>query len=335
MPACHATRRPTATGVLELPAGRRVFVFDPVVSADSTGVVAVIVGEMEPTAILRAALSLRQEELLSAGVYALLGPNGVPITSVPLPPGWPAIQQPVRVADTTWQLRWAYEPVNERGFAATRVAIWITGIAIGLALAAFLFFLQRSIKRQRSADRAAGVGGAGRAGAGVAAGAAGRGAAAGGVGGAGAGGGGAGAGDAALGGAEGGAAALDVAGPGGRGGALPGGGGRAGGGGRGLALHLRRGGGDAGGPQAAGAARRRPPDDRACAATTSGRCARRRRCCRGWPRRWRRASRTSGAEGAGGATPARAERALPRSPCRCWSAATWWAWPPGRCCARE
>jgi PAS domain S-box-containing protein len=144
-----ATKKATATPVLDLPGGRRVIIFDPVVSRDSTLVEAVVVGELDPSGVLRAALSARQEELLSAGLYALYGPGGYAITTVPLPAGWPSIRYPVRVADTEWQLRYAFEPVDERGFQATRVAIWIAGLTLGLALAAFLFFLQRALARQR------------------------------------------------------------------------------------------------------------------------------------------------------------------------------------------
>jgi PAS domain S-box-containing protein len=143
------TKHTAATPVLDLPQGRRVFLFDPVLSPDSATVEAVIVGELEPGSVVRAALSPRAEELLQTGLYAVFGPNGSPITTVQLPRGWPRVEHPVNVANTQWKLQYAFEPINERGFYATRVAIWVTGVVIGFALAAFLFFLQRALKRQR------------------------------------------------------------------------------------------------------------------------------------------------------------------------------------------
>jgi PAS domain S-box-containing protein len=142
------TKLPTASGVVELPVGRRVFVFDPVVSSDSSSVKAVVVGELEPTSVLRAALASRGDD--PVGLFAVFAANGVAInTSGRLPPGWPTIDQPVPVADTNWTLRWAYEPAAAGGFNAIRALIWATGIGTGLALAAFLFVLQRALRRQR------------------------------------------------------------------------------------------------------------------------------------------------------------------------------------------
>lgn len=147
------TMRPAATGLLDLPIGRRIFLFDPVVNADSSGVLAVIVGEIDPGAILRSAIAASEDadadEPFRSGLYALFAPPGTAITTVPLPPGWPTIDHPVRVADTEWTLRFAYEPVDERGFQATRFAIWIAGLGIGLTFAGFLYGLQRSLARQR------------------------------------------------------------------------------------------------------------------------------------------------------------------------------------------
>src|SRR5690606_7622309 len=143
-----------ASGVLDLPIGRRVLIFDPVLSADSGEVIAIIAGELDPGAILREATGRRpirdegSERL--PDWYSLTGPNGVQITNQHLPAGWLTITQPVRVADTDWLLRFAYEPVDQGEFQATRLAIWITGTALGLALAGFLFGLQRLLDRQRT-----------------------------------------------------------------------------------------------------------------------------------------------------------------------------------------
>lgn len=148
-----ATMRYTATGLLDLPVGRRVFVFDPIVTSDSTAVLAVVVGELDPGAILRTASALRRDaegDETVSGLYALFAPAGQAITTVPLPPGWPAIEHPVRVADTDWILRFAYEPVDESMTQTLRWAIWLTGTVVGLALAGFLFGLQRLLTRQRA-----------------------------------------------------------------------------------------------------------------------------------------------------------------------------------------
>ncbi|HET7275516.1 MAG TPA: ATP-binding protein [Longimicrobiaceae bacterium] len=143
-----ATHEPTATGVLDLPSGRRIIIFDPVMNADSTAAVAVLVGEMDPGGIIRAALATPEGQM-SSGLYAVYGPEGTPITPVVMPEGWPTVPHGVRVADSEWRVEYAYEPLDDRVFNATRVATWITGIAVAFALAAFLYILQRSIGRQR------------------------------------------------------------------------------------------------------------------------------------------------------------------------------------------
>jgi PAS domain S-box-containing protein len=146
--------RTTATGVVERPSGRRVIIFDPVVTGDSSRVLAVIVGELDPSGVLRAAVTANVDDSSTTGLFALYGPNDVQITNVGLPAGWPYVPAPVQVADTEWQLRFAYEPHETRGVNTTRVALWFTGVSLGAALAAFLFFLLRSLDRQqREIDR--------------------------------------------------------------------------------------------------------------------------------------------------------------------------------------
>jgi PAS domain S-box-containing protein len=143
-----ALKRTTASGVVDMPMGRRVFVFEPMVSADGASVEAVVVGELDPSSLLRAALASRRDE--ASGFFAMYGPNLVPITTTSrLPRNWPTIVQPIPVADTNWSMYWAYEQPAEGGFNAIRLLIWVTGLATGLALAAFLFVLQRAIRRQR------------------------------------------------------------------------------------------------------------------------------------------------------------------------------------------
>jgi PAS domain S-box-containing protein len=144
-----ATRRPAATGVLDMWGSRRVIVFDPVLNSDSSAVEAVLVGELDPGALLRVALAARRQASFSPTLFGLYGPGDVQINSVGPPASWPQVEQPIRVADTDWVLKYAYAPPDARGLAATRLAIWATGLTLGLGLAAFLFFLQRAIARQR------------------------------------------------------------------------------------------------------------------------------------------------------------------------------------------
>jgi PAS domain S-box-containing protein len=144
-----STMGATATGLVERASGRRVLIFDPVVSDDSARVLAVIIGELEPSAVLRLTVGENANEPAMAGLYALYGPNRVQITNVGIPSGWPYMAAPVRVADTQWELRYAYEPLDTRSVNATRFALWFTGLGLGTALAAFLFFLLRSLDRQQ------------------------------------------------------------------------------------------------------------------------------------------------------------------------------------------
>lgn len=148
-----ATKRPAATGAIELPVGRRVLVFDPVISPDNNEVIAMVVGELDPGAIQRAAYAnwqqSRSPDSGESYLYALYAPPGVAITSAGLVEGWQTIEHPVRIADTEWRLRFAYEPVDQRAIQATRWALWIAGLGIGIAFAGFLYGLQRFVLRQR------------------------------------------------------------------------------------------------------------------------------------------------------------------------------------------
>jgi PAS domain S-box-containing protein len=144
-------RKPSATPVLDLPPGRRVIVFDPVFNADSSRVLAVLAGELDPLAIYRTALAASPVDSLRGELFTLRGPAGKQINSVPLPRGWPTVDQPVNVADSRWTVRLAYQPVTERTSRVVRTAALIVGIAVGLALATFLHFLLRQSRIQREA----------------------------------------------------------------------------------------------------------------------------------------------------------------------------------------
>ncbi len=145
-----AQRRVTASGVIEGAIGRRVMVFDPVWAAeDTTDAIAVVVGELDPGAILRAATAEVNADRRSTGFYALYGPNEVMITTVALPPQWPVVTQPVRVADSEWEIRVAYEQVNPAIYNARRIAVWVIGLTAGIAFALALLALRRHLVAQR------------------------------------------------------------------------------------------------------------------------------------------------------------------------------------------
>ncbi|MGH7483642.1 MAG: ATP-binding protein [Longimicrobiales bacterium] len=145
----RATRRATATGLLDLPVGRRIVIFDPVVTSDSVEVAAVLAAEVDPQAVLRVATSAPPVDTLNAPFYSLYGPDGTRINTVAAAPAdWPRVERAITVADTEWSIRLAYQPVNVNAYSATRVATWITGLTLGLALAAILFFLRRTIMTQ-------------------------------------------------------------------------------------------------------------------------------------------------------------------------------------------
>jgi PAS domain S-box-containing protein len=145
-------RRLTASGVVESPVGRRVLVFDPVwASGDSLQLAAMIAGELNPAAILRAAITeLDAVGLSPVEFYALEGPNGAMITTGALPDQWPVVVHPVRVGDTEWTIRAAYESANPAIYSARRVAIWAVVLTTGIGLVILLLALRRHMSAQRS-----------------------------------------------------------------------------------------------------------------------------------------------------------------------------------------
>jgi PAS domain S-box-containing protein len=144
-----ANRRPAASGVVDHALGRRVFVFNPVLSSDSVVVLGVLAAELDPQAVFRAAMSGTIADTVRGAFYALYGPRDVRITSVPTPTDWPTVDRPVRVADSEWTLRLSYPPVAEGAYHAQRWATMVTGVALALALAWTLFLLRRTIRSQR------------------------------------------------------------------------------------------------------------------------------------------------------------------------------------------
>ncbi|HUF12023.1 MAG TPA: ATP-binding protein [Longimicrobiales bacterium] len=144
------TRRPAASRVIDTPAGRRFLVFDPVTGDDTLHIRAVLVAEMEPNGILRAALERAQETgSLGPSFYDIYDDHGRRITNVPAPQGWPRVERPVRIADTEWRLVVAHQPVSEQPYEVIRTAIWVTGIVLSLAFALSLTLLWRMVAAQR------------------------------------------------------------------------------------------------------------------------------------------------------------------------------------------
>jgi PAS domain S-box-containing protein len=144
-----AERRTTASAVIETPSGRRVMIFDPVWSPeDSMTALAVLAGELDPNSVLRAALLEGPRDSLQIENFALYGPRGELINSVPRT-RLPTIEHAVRVADTEWKLVLPYQPVNPANYRATRIAIWITGLSVAIALALLVSNLRRRMVVQR------------------------------------------------------------------------------------------------------------------------------------------------------------------------------------------
>ena len=141
------TGQPAASGVLDLFIGRRVIIFDPVIRNDS--VVGVLAAEMSPSDMLRAAITAETADTLGNPQYAIYSSNGVRITTQTISANWPHIDRPIRVADTQWTLRLAYPPVEERVFRVQRIATWVAGFVIAMALWLTLTLLRKTITTQR------------------------------------------------------------------------------------------------------------------------------------------------------------------------------------------
>ena len=146
------TRRIAASSQVDVPVGRRIFVFHPVVRGDSLDrqIVGFLVGELDPSLIIRSVVARPEvADSLAGSIYQVYGPNGGRITSSLLPPNWQTLQRPIRVADTEWLVEYAYPPLDLRGWRAEMIAIWVVGTVVALALAGVLLVLRRTVTRQR------------------------------------------------------------------------------------------------------------------------------------------------------------------------------------------
>ncbi|HUH11529.1 MAG TPA: PAS domain-containing sensor histidine kinase [Longimicrobiales bacterium] len=148
-----STGRPAATDVIERFGARRVILFDPVIRGADERVAAVLAAELDATAVFRTALNSLEADSLRSGFYVLYGPGGSRITTLPVPPGWPTVDRPVRVADTQWLVRLAYPPPDASRYTGARVATWVTGLVVAFALAAVLAILRQTVRRQREEIR--------------------------------------------------------------------------------------------------------------------------------------------------------------------------------------
>jgi PAS domain S-box-containing protein len=145
----QTTKQRTATPSLELLAGHRVFVFDPVVRAD-TQLVGFLVGELDPHTLVTVAQAPIQDSLSAGVLFAVFGPRGEKITTTWSPPAdWSVVSRDLPVADTKWTVRVAYEPLAMRVFHTQQVAIWVIGLVLAVAFASMLLFLRRTVSGQR------------------------------------------------------------------------------------------------------------------------------------------------------------------------------------------
>ncbi|HEX6309609.1 MAG TPA: ATP-binding protein [Longimicrobiales bacterium] len=149
-----ATRQRAATGVIDYGRGRRVFLFDPIVSSDSAQVIGVIAAELDPQSVYRAATQSIQLDTIGPGggaaSHALIGPGGERLTTAQgVPSSWARVERGIPFADTYWQIELAYPPPDLRTYRAERIALWVAGLALALAFAVILYFLRRTIVTQK------------------------------------------------------------------------------------------------------------------------------------------------------------------------------------------
>ena len=142
----QATRKMAASGIVDLPRGKRVFIFDPVTRPDSQ-IIGYLVSELDPQLVVAAA-QREVSDSISDATWAVSGPAGQAITDLARPLGWKTVPRPVRVADTNWSVELAYQPVDLRIFRTQRIATWVVGVVVALAFAAILIFFRQTITRQ-------------------------------------------------------------------------------------------------------------------------------------------------------------------------------------------
>jgi PAS domain S-box-containing protein len=136
-----------ASGVVSLAQGRRVFVIRPVQRSPSTDVMGYLAGELDPGIVVMAAHSVVQASVGDV-LWSVIGPQGERITTGPARAGWSTVDRAVRVGDTQWHVRVAYEPLNMAQFHRQRIVTWVIGVLVALALSSILLLFRRTIAWQ-------------------------------------------------------------------------------------------------------------------------------------------------------------------------------------------
>jgi PAS domain S-box-containing protein len=147
-----ATHRVSATGVIEHGSTRRVLVFDPIVREDTSRVVAVLAAELDPHTIYRVVTASGVLDTIGGGplTHTLWGPGGVRLSGFQVvPEGWGTVYRDVRIADSAWRIEVSYPVPDLRAYRAERLATWVAGLALALAVAVILHFLRRTIRMQK------------------------------------------------------------------------------------------------------------------------------------------------------------------------------------------
>jgi PAS domain S-box-containing protein len=142
-------QRPSATSVMAVRGMRRVVVFNPVIRNNQ--VLGYLAAELDPGMIYRVVEKEITDSLAVLGIpvyHRVYGPNRFPIHAQPAPVSWPAVQQPIKVADTEWNAEIKFQPIDMRAYRAERLMLWGIGLILGLTLAIVLLLLRSQIKKQ-------------------------------------------------------------------------------------------------------------------------------------------------------------------------------------------
>jgi hypothetical protein len=145
------THQPTATGIVEHVVGRRIIVFDPIVDAVAprgAGRARRRAGPGRHRALgARGAARLGAARRLRGGRPRRRVDHG----GLDARAGWLTVEYPVRVADTEWLVVRAYPSPDARVHQVSRVARWLVGLVLALAFAGLMWLLRARLIEQREA----------------------------------------------------------------------------------------------------------------------------------------------------------------------------------------
>jgi PAS domain S-box-containing protein len=143
----YSMHAPAATNLV----GRRIVVFDPITTPDTSNVLALLAAELDPSTVYRMVSGSAVIDTIDGGaIMHLYGPEGELLSSSQIvPPGWGRLTRDVRVVDTFLRIEVAYPVPDLRVFRAERIATWVAGLALALAFAVILHFLRRTIRTQK------------------------------------------------------------------------------------------------------------------------------------------------------------------------------------------